>query len=510
MKNCKTQQAVTMRTITPKKNLFEFSLKFWAGFFVFSLVFSFGCASKKYSMKTLRSDILPTEETAAKYQIQENWWEIYQDEKLNKLVEQGLTNNIDLKKSALQVNQALYQANALGANLVPTFNASLSSSVSKDLKQTQSEATVSFSGQLGLSYEVDLWQKVKASIDAQKWEYKATQKDLWSSRLTLINNIIDAYFNLSYINMAIDLAEKNLEFSQRLVDISQIKYNQGKVASLEVVQAKQTLLSSREELTQLKYTRETLFKTLRNFLNLRPQQDFSLEPTALDKLPRTQVDLNVPISVLAYRPDLMAVEMRLQSSYNSLLEQRRSWYPTITLNMGINSSSNQIGKIFSFPFGTGSISLNLPFLQWQTLLWQSKKAKVTLQSSVLEFEKVLTSALNEIDGYYKQYTNAQKVLSQGEEKFALNQKVMEYQKLRYEAGKIDFETYLSALSTLRTSQRSLVNNLYEVLKYENMVYKAMGAKFVGKKEQEQNEQEKLQMEVEEMNQKMKTKKPRKK
>ena len=110
-----------------------------------------------------------------------------------------------MKQAAISVNKALYQANILGADLVPSFSGSLSASTSKNLKTGSHGNT--FSSQLGLSYELDLWRKLSATADAQVWEYQATQQDMANTRLTLINNVADAYFNIAYLNEAIELAQ---------------------------------------------------------------------------------------------------------------------------------------------------------------------------------------------------------------------------------------------------------------------------------------------------------------
>ena len=64
-------------------------------------------------------------EAAERYDVNGNWWEIYQSPQLNALMAQALENNIDLKQAAISVNKALYQANILGADLVPSFSGSV-------------------------------------------------------------------------------------------------------------------------------------------------------------------------------------------------------------------------------------------------------------------------------------------------------------------------------------------------------------------------------------------------
>ncbi|MDO4694878.1 MAG: TolC family protein, partial [Eikenella sp.] len=134
--------------------------------------------------------------------MQHDWWQKYADQDLNRLVQQALERNTDLKLAALNVNKALYQANILGANLVPDVNAKLGVSQSRNL-QTGNNAPKSYSSQLGLSYELDLWRRLNAAASAQIWVQRATAEDLAATRLAVINNVVDGYFHIAYLNRAI-------------------------------------------------------------------------------------------------------------------------------------------------------------------------------------------------------------------------------------------------------------------------------------------------------------------
>ena len=96
-----------------------------------SLLFSTalaGCANIDDSYNAAQQDFQQYEEITKQYNIKEDWWTLYKDTELNRLVEQALLNNKNLAKATVAVNKALYNANLLGADLVPTFSGSTSSS----------------------------------------------------------------------------------------------------------------------------------------------------------------------------------------------------------------------------------------------------------------------------------------------------------------------------------------------------------------------------------------------
>ena len=422
--------------------------------------------------------VMSAAETAERYDVNGNWWEIYQSPQLNALMAQALENNIDLKQAAVSVNKALYQANILGADLVPSFSGSVGASTSKNLKTGSHGNT--FSSQLGLSYELDLWRKLSATTDAQVWEYQATRQDMANTRLTLINNVADAYFNIAYLNEAIELAQKSLKQYQEINRIADAKFRYGRADSSQPTQAKQSLLSAQNNLISLKNSLDTQKQVLRNLLNLKPNEAIAADPAQYRLLPVKGVNLDVPITVLANRPDLRSAEYRLQSSLQSVEAQKRSWYPSITLGASLSTSSEKAKSTFNIPLLGGSATINLPFLNWQTMKWKDKTAQANFDSAKLDFEKALTTALNEVNTNYLAYQNAQAALNNQEQRYALDKKNSRYYQVRYQYGKNELKYWLEALSTEYGSAQNVLNQRYETLKYENMVYKAMAGRYTPK------------------------------
>lgn len=423
--------------------------------------------------------IVPAAEAARRYHITENWWRIYADNRLDVLVEQALSNNTDLKKAAINVNKALYQANILGAGLGPAFNASVGASANKNLKDGGS-STPSFSSQLGLSYEIDLWQRLNAKADAQVWEYQATQQDLAATRLTLINNVVDAYFNIAYLNEAIALTEKTVKQYQDIARIAAAKYKHGKDDAAQPRRAEQSLLSAQNSLIQLRNNRAAAEETLRNLLNLKPGETAAAAPDDFRLHTARGIDLNVPVSALANRPDLRAAEYRLQSAVKNVDAQKRSWYPAITVGATVSTSSDKARTLFDVPFLGGSVKLNLPFLDWNTLKWQDKTAEANFEQARLHFEQTLTAALNEVLGNYQKYGHAAQALDNARKQYALDQKNSRYYQVRYQYGKNELKDWLEALNTEYSSAQNMLNRRYETLKYESMVYKAMAGRYTAK------------------------------
>ncbi|OAM29979.1 transporter [Eikenella longinqua] len=409
------------------------------------------------------------------YQADSDWWQVFGDSRLNDLVQQALANNVNLKQAAINVNKALYQANILGANLVPAYNASLGANASRNL-DTRANSH-SYSSQLGLSYELDLWRRLNATASAQVWEQRATEQDLAATRLTVVNNVADAYFQVAYLNEAIKLAEQSVGHYQQILQIAHSKYRHGRSASIEVTQAEQSLLSAQNSLLSLRQSRENAEATLRNLLNLRPGQQMAVQPADFSLPEGGKVDLNVPVSTISARPDLIAADYRLQSALKSQQAQYRSWYPSISLNAALSTSSEHSRNFFNVPILGGSVSLNLPFLNWHTLRWRDRSAEADFENAKLAFEKALTTALNEVQTNYSQYQSSRQSQENLRRRYRLDVENSRYYRARYQHGRNELKDWLSALNTEYGSAQSLLDARYQTLHHEAMVYKSMAGRY---------------------------------
>lgn len=433
-----------------------------------------GCASRPPA-EAVDQRLGYTPALAGQYRVDEEWWKIYADEQLDRLVLTALDNNTDYAKTAVRINRALYQANLLGADLLPAFSAGADASATKNTKT--GKTVRSFSGESAVKYEVDLWRKLADAASAQEWEYRATEEDRASARLALVNNVVDGYFNLAYLEGAIAETRQRIVNYEKILEVVTFRFRYGKVDGIEPEQAAQSLLAARNSLIDLEMQRKTGMQTLLLLLNLAPDAALQLTFPDLLTLKTPEVDLDVPLAVLANRPDLKAAEYRLQRAFKNVRATQKEWYPGITLGASLSSSSDKARTMFDVPFAMGMVSLNLPFLQWNTVKWNVKISEADYDEVKLDFEAGITTALNEVDTAWAQYLMAGDLSRNMAKKHEHDVKISGYYKTRYELGAGELSDWLNALNTAMESQLSLLQSRYQVLRYENAIYKAMAGRY---------------------------------
>ncbi|HDL1789979.1 TPA: TolC family protein, partial [Mannheimia haemolytica] len=380
------------------------------------------------------------DEITKQYQINEQWWQGYTDAELNRVVDLAIKNNLDLAKSGIAVNKALYNANLVGANLVPTFSGSGSVSAAKGLGSASSNnvstgvSTTAAQAAFNLSYTVDLWRRLADTASAAEWTHKATIEDLKATRLSIINAVVTTYYQLAYYRDAIRITEESIRHYEQISRILTNKMNAGAIDSLAVDQAQQAVLNARNSVIDLKTNQKIAEQTLRNLLNVQPNTPLNIRYPNIMSVKLQGVDLNVPVSAIANRPDVVGSLQRLQSAFKTLTATEKSWFPTLTIGGSITGSATNIGNVADNPVGNGLIKLDLPFLDWNRVKNNVKISETDYVTARLNYEQKITSALNEIDRYYYSYTQSRSSLKILQDTNAKNKRISSYYKNRYEQG----------------------------------------------------------------------------
>ena len=431
-----------------------------------------GCANIGDSYKASQQDYQNYAEITKQFNVKENWWALYNDAQLNRLVEQALVNNKDLAKASVAVNRALYNANLAGANLVPAFSGSTQSSASKNVK-TGGNSTVSHQGALNVSYTLDLWQRLADTADAAEWTHKATTEDLESTKLSLINSVVTTYYQIAYLNDAISTTEETIKYYNDISSIMQRRLSQGVADSASVDQAQQAVLTARNNLINYQTQRKTAEQTLRNLLNLKPEEALNINFPHILNVKNVGVNLNVPVSVIANRPDVKGYQYRLSSAFKNAKATEKGWFPEVTLGGSLTSSGTKVDNALHNPVGAGVLGISLPFLNWNTVKWNVKISEADYETARLNYEQSITKALNDVDTNYFAYTQAQSAFANLQKTHSYNQRITKYYRDRYNAGVSELREWLTAANTEKSSQLSILNAKYNIIQAENAVYSSM-------------------------------------
>jgi len=404
------------------------------------------------------------------------WWQGFDDPRLNRLLEQVLARNTDLANAGLRLERARIQAGQTRDALWPEEGVSASVSttgkrpIDSGAHWTQEDRS---SANFSVSWEADLWGKLRGQRDIAQWEAQATAEDLQASLLLLVVQSCERYWQLAYLNQAISTGQANLERLERTAQLVQSRFNVGAASQLEIRQAQQGIQSQRSNLAGLEQQRVEARNALTILLDGQPWP-LSDEPQDLHTTRSPEVAEGLPVELLARRPDLRAAELRLRQSLARLKISATNYYPRLRLTGGVGTSSSALGSVLSNPTATLGAGLELPFLNIRQIRRTLKTADVDYQIAANSFRRTLYNALFEVDNALSARSHLVEQVAASQASLEEAAHIMRIQESRYRSGATDLRTWLEAQQTYRSAELSLTQIRRSQLLNDAALYRALG------------------------------------
>ncbi len=302
-------------------------------------------------------------------QFENYWWQVFDDDTLNQLEAKAIENNPSLYVALEKVFEARALAGVQAANLYPQVNLNPDFNDMMSLFQIFLPKALSIPGiptsiapyrihqflyllPLNLSYEVDLWGKLRDQYDSAYFNLEAEANAYFSSMLTLTADLASSYFQLRSLDRQTDLLKSTIETRQKNYQLTQNRFEKGLVTYLDVTQAEVDLdnvESSYEESIRLRNLAENQIAVLTGQL----ATDFHIEHNPL-KNPPPVIPAGIPSTVLLQRPDIAQLERTMASEHALINAAYASFFPSFTLTGTLGYSSPDLSQ----------------FLKWISRYWQ--------------------------------------------------------------------------------------------------------------------------------------------
>jgi outer membrane protein, multidrug efflux system len=264
-----------------------------------------------------------------------DWWTVYGDETLDALELKIETGNPDLAVALARYDEARAYASQARAALVPEVD--LSASATENRQSTHRPLRVggrnNYDNDLAgttVSYEFDLWGRVRNTVAAGRARAEASGADAASVRLSLEAELADDYLNLRGLDAQAKLLADTTEAYGRALTLTQVQHDGGSVAGLDVDRAETQLQTARAQQADVAAQRALLEHAIASLVG-EPASSFAIAPRA--RLPEPpQVPVAAPSRLLQRRPDIAAAERRAFAANADVGAARAAFYPDITLD----------------------------------------------------------------------------------------------------------------------------------------------------------------------------------
>jgi NodT family efflux transporter outer membrane factor (OMF) lipoprotein len=399
------------------------------------------------------------------------WWKRFHDPDLNQLIQQVLSTNSDLALATLTLQKARQQAGLTKTDLYPQISSSTSFSRAKSLDSgTHSR---SYSTDLSVSYELDLWGRVSATVDAAQWTAIASAADRESTAQSLVATTASLYWEIGYLKDRIRLSQDSIAYAKQTLSLTKLQYRTGSVSELNVLEAKRSLAGQEA-------THSELIQQLREAENSmallvdRPPQTITVTIQTLPTGPLPKIVTGVPADILVRRPDVKSALYTLKAALATSDATLAEYFPTLTLTGSVGGSSTQLKNLLTDPIATLGSGLVLPFLQWNQMKLNQSIAKIDYQKAVVTYRQTLYQAFEDVDNALsakKQYQYQGIKLKQQYDAATAAEHIYASQ---YRHGAISIQDWLDAQETQRSSEESLLENRYNQFNVQATLYKALG------------------------------------
>ncbi len=281
-----------------------------------------------------------------------SWLTDLRSTELKRIVEQALASNRDLRAAAARVREAQAQARAAGASLMPQVDTDFSSSRSQRPAGTRFEGVSSRSNRfetgLNVSWELDVWGRVRDGRSAAAADAAAAAEDEHHARLLLAANVVKAAVSVYESERLLALASQEVEAQKAQLSILNKQLERGlnaergaldvSLSQADLARSESTVHARRRELDAAKRSLEVL-------LGSYP----SGKASPLSQLPTlsTTVPAGLPSELLLRRPDLRAAERRLDSALKEESRARKAFLPSFRLTTGAGYSSEELTEMLS-------------------------------------------------------------------------------------------------------------------------------------------------------------------
>lgn len=333
----------------------------------------------------------------------EDWWKRFQDPELDALQSQLLANSADLASAFARYQQAQAATDTARAAQSPTIDTQLNvqrnrQSANRPLRGSDSPDEYD-SGTLGLnlSYELDLWGRVRQLVAAGKAAEQAAQAELAAAQLNLQVRLADTLFALRGADQEVALLRDTEAAYRRAVKMIQERHGAGIASGLDLARAESQLESTRALIPQV-LAQRAIYEHAIAALVGTSASTFTIEPVLVAGV-RPAIPDGLPSALLQRRPDIVAAQRRVTAANASVGVARTAFYPSVTLSTVGGYQSSELGRVVSAPNIFWSIG---PGMLVNLLDGGRRKSEVARAQAILDetgqnYRGVVLTAFQEVE-----------------------------------------------------------------------------------------------------------------
>lgn len=396
------------------------------------------------------------------------WWELYQDDKLNFLIQQLNAENLTLKQAEARYRHASALFNVKRTARLPTLGveAAANRNGSKN-NESNHQSSAQFSTGLQASWIPDLWGRVSKAIEGQQASVDASQADLAAIKLNQQLMAAQSYWNIRLLDLQLNVLKQTKQSYVRSLQILKNQYQAGMIARADVIQAETQL--KQVEIQHIEQQRErNLQENILAVLLGQTVTQFQLsKQTAQFHLPEIPVQL--PSHLLIQRPDVIRAERELAATHAQLGLAQTAWLPDVSIGINGSLNNNIFIELFQSPNYLWSIGLSTVATVFDGGKRKAEinQAQANYEEKLATYKQSILTGWKEVEDGLMQSTSLKQQATEQAQLLNLANENERVVTQRYNAGLISYLEVVTAQNLrlqaeqdrLKLQQRQMINSM---------------------------------------------------
>ena len=410
------------------------------------------------------------------------WWKIFQDPVLDSLVESAYQNNLTLQIAGARVLQARAQLNQSIGNLFPQQQGA---SGGVDFQRTGTPVVVNrWDDNLlfVVSWEIDVWGKIRRSIEADRAAYLGTVASYDDALVTVIADVASTYVNIRTTEERLRVAARNVETQKESLRVASVQFKYGETSELDVKQAVTLLAQTEANIPALQNTLRQAKNGLAVLLGITPYEvDARLGGEGAIPMAPAEAAIGIPRDLLRRRPDVRVAGLAAASQSALIGVAVAAMYPSFSLSGAFGVAATTIGRssladMFTWQsrVAQAGASFFFPIFNYGRLVNQVRVQDAVFQQSVFNYQNTVLTAQQEVEDGLSAFATSRASLDRLNEASRAAERTTQLSILQYKAGEVDYTTVLTSEQSQLAIEDSVVTTQGSVVLGLISVYRALG------------------------------------
>jgi multidrug efflux system outer membrane protein len=415
------------------------------------------------------------------------WKNFFTDAELQKLIDSAITRNYDMQLAVKNIEASQLIVKQVKWNYVPTVGLNVTASSSRPSDNSLTGLSLGqfgvgtkhiedYSANLALSWEADIWGKIRNQNRAAVAAYLQTTEARKAVQTTLVSSVSQGYFNLLMLDAQLATAQKNVRLNDSTLHIIKLQFDAGQVTSLAVQQAEAQQQAAAQYVPQFEQNIALQENALRILTGALPDK-IERSKTLNDIAFADNLSAGLPSDLVSRRPDVKSSELALAVANANVGINQASMYPAlrITAQGGINSfkASNWFNVPASL-FGIVSGSLITPLLNKKELKTNFAVAKINREKTVIQFRQTVLNAVGEVSNAMVKIDKLKQEQDIAANRVVILQKATANANQLFKNGMANYLEVITAQGNVLQSELTLASIKTERLNAVAELYRSLG------------------------------------